>query len=463
MTVAAWTSTNQVVADRLTTSLADSYISQLALLDPNNAADLQAAADLLAVVTPARDRSVRFATEQSAMRFAVQQLTGSAALVVAITALQTELNSDDAKRHGVELKLLNFPPPNNNDRDVLFELNQAGDLTARPTTDWVGPTDVARREATAADFAAPNTMVTISGTTSRTYENLILRCAFSITTTGTVIFKNCIFYAYDRAWGGETAIVVCNTTGTGRNTFFEDCLFDPSTPSMYINAITGHDFTVKRCIIRRTTDGIGCQNQRNPTLVNGGVRVDLRIRIQASIITDLSYWTPDAIARPNSHNDDIQVFEGYGVEIIGNILWDNVSLTSGTPNDAGAYGRGATGSVGNGSYPAANGQCVALTPTKGHPITGITVKFNYMDYGEAGISITNNTDFTGNTGHIIVGNRFGTRQGNINFGRDIFIAIDRTLTVPGFVTGTNGFFNDNTNDNVYDATGLAIPVQIRDY
>jgi hypothetical protein len=89
-------------------------------------------------------------------------------------------------------------------------------------------------------------------------------------------------------------------------------MIKPEFPSLWVNGINGHDFTLLRCDISQVVDGAGLYNTFAPG-------TDLRVKIQSSYIHDLAYYSPDPNHSDNqTHNDGIQVQGGLGAVIQGN-------------------------------------------------------------------------------------------------------------------------------------------------
>lgn len=333
--------------------------------------------------------------------------------------------------------------------------------TYKPSLDTVGVPDPAGLvEGTAGTFAPPNTTVTISGSTSRTYENMVLRCDFDIRTTGTVIFRNCYLRGWNKPWSSESAWISCLGNLGNRNVIIEDCWINPDYPTPWANGISGCDFTARRNLIENTNDGIGAQRPLSPNS-------DIRVRIHGNWIRNLAYWTPDTAYNPptyraQTHNDCIQIFSGSGVDIVGNLLHANASTTAGSV----PYGTGyATTQFGSASpnpwFPSVTGQVITITPTRtGIPVTGINIDRNWLDYGQTSIVVAHQQDTTNTTTATITNNIFGRQQALIS-GRRVAINLDNVLTVAGFGGAVNSYVPDTVNNNTWEDTGDPVYVQKR--
>jgi hypothetical protein len=94
-----------------------------------------------------------------------------------------------------------------------------------------------------------------------------------------------------------------------------DCTLVPDTPSYWLNAIHGHEYTIRRCNAYNVVDACGvfplASDPGGPT----------NVVIEQNYFHDLSYFSPD----PNhgddqTHNDVIQLQGGSGTVIRGNSL-----------------------------------------------------------------------------------------------------------------------------------------------
>lgn len=131
------------------------------------------------------------------------------------------------------------------------------------------------------------------------------------------IFRNC-WFAWNGAGTTAHSALVYMANYNVENIVFEDCLFEPDTPSpAAAMCIQGHGFIAKRCVFRRTEDGIDpvCSSTTNAA---GATiyKTDWNIRVIGSWIGDLAFWSPDPTRAPadnESHNDCIQPNGGHDV------------------------------------------------------------------------------------------------------------------------------------------------------
>lgn len=198
--------------------------------------------------------------------------------------------------------------------------------------------------------------------------------------------------------GGDTACVLASSAACV-DLVVEDCTFDPQIPSAYQNAVTGHDFTVRRCDIRHTTDYFGVFNTNAPGQA-------LNVNIEGNYCHDLRYQSPDHMTRSDfqTHNDGAQVQGGTGVRIVGNTIVALYSTVVGTqpaplPNEIGqASGFGPSLS------------CVLFNQNVGN--TGLhTITDNYFSGGYVPINCGGATG--ANLGSILR-NKFARNSGIIN-------------------------------------------------
>ena len=237
-----------------------------------------------------------------------------------------------------------------------------------------------------------------------------------LTTPGTVL-ENLDVYGFIDVMAADCIIRNCRVRGSGPSTYnrpliqcqsqacvnavIEDCELRPDQPSYWLNGITGHDFTARRCNIYWTVDGIGIFDTVKKT-------ADVNVLVEACYIHDLSFFTPD----PNhtndhmTHNDGIQIQGGANGRIIGNNIQGFLQVP------AGAW-PGFNASLSDPTrlhpqYGAIATSCVQATPNVG-VLTGWVVDSNYLNGGAVGVNLANSTP-TSDFG-TISRNRFGHGQG----------------------------------------------------
>ncbi|PID98818.1 hypothetical protein CSA80_03860 [Candidatus Saccharibacteria bacterium] len=135
-----------------------------------------------------------------------------------------------------------------------------------------------------------------------------------------VTFRNCYFSA-----GGDLnhgGMVDCKTANCSNIRFYR-CTFIPSTCSDRRDAVYGHDYTIERCHIEHTVDGLAVVNQ-HAAAVN--------VRVLGNWIGNLSWYADDRGAHADgTHNDCIQMHSGTGLEVVGNAFYGYKYNVLGTP------------------------------------------------------------------------------------------------------------------------------------
>lgn len=145
------------------------------------------------------------------------------------------------------------------------------------------------------------------------------------------VFRNCLF---DGAVAGATEAMVQLRYASSESNLFEDCTFAAQTPNDLVNSIQGRGFTLRRCNISGSVDGV------DPAPVDGGTRVD--VEIWQCYIHDLLRFSPTATQADNqTHSDAIQWMGGLGLTLRGNRIEDKIDITKGTGNSAGQNGTAA--------------------------------------------------------------------------------------------------------------------------
>lgn len=276
--------------------------------------------------------------------------------------------------------------------------------------------------------------VTVPGTV---LDGLDIAGRVSVTTTDVTI-RNC------RVRGNSTLATnagLINATNINvQRLIIQDCLLNPDVPSLWWNGVTGHDFTVQRCNIYGTVDGVGVFNTAN----SGG---PVNVKILGNWIHDLAYFSPD----PNhtgdtpvshTHNDCIQIQAGTNIEIGWNVLAGFCSPTYGPdisrdqahPNSGGGFST---------HYPYLQASsAVQVNLRSGFIPGGLNIHDNLIDGGAFSINTDAATypDFGS-----IRNNRFGDNQRPDS---PAYISVPAAVFNTGLVTG-----------NTHQASGLPVPVR----
>lgn len=116
--------------------------------------------------------------------------------------------------------------------------------------------------------------------------------------------------------------------------------FDPGAAGAhwYLNAVTAHHTTMRRCLVRRVVDMFGSFN------INGPITNNV---IEGNLLEWLAYWydpTPGVVhpSDVRTHNDGIQHQGGQGLTVRGNVLNGYVFYPDGVtkPSDQGTVWEG---------------------------------------------------------------------------------------------------------------------------
>lgn len=121
--------------------------------------------------------------------------------------------------------------------------------------------------------------------------------------------------------------LVQTTSASAVNVLIEDCELTPDFPSYWLTGILGANYTVRRCNINRTVDGLGAYNTSAPGQ-------PLNVTVEYNWIHDLSFFSPD----PNhtndnqTHNDGFQIQGGTGAIVRFNYFSSYYATDVGTNN-----------------------------------------------------------------------------------------------------------------------------------
>ncbi len=221
----------------------------------------------------------------------------------------------------------------------------------------------------------------------------------------------------------NSALVDCNSS-LASNVLIQDCLLVADTPSVWWDAVIGHDYTALRNEVYNVVDGFGVYNVNNS---NGACNV----YIYGNYVHDLSYFSPDPNHSDNhSHNDCVQIQGNSLIRITGNNFQAFASASVGNGSTTDAY------------YPCVTGQVITYSPNVG-PITDVTVQNNWLHGGSRGIVAIMSPQTSGFNIGSIINNQFGGDQHLTNV-----LQLDNTLTY------------NSLSGNVYESTGASIPIAI---
>lgn len=150
-----------------------------------------------------------------------------------------------------------------------------------------------------------------------------------IVSSDNVTFIDCRF---DGASGTNGSCIRATSAGVV-DLVVEFCTLKPSRPLNYLNGITGHDFTLRRCDVMDVVDCVGVYNTNAARVTINGTTdtYETNVVLEGNYLHDMAYFTPDANQPGDnqSHNDTIQIQGGVGVVAVGNTLCGTIG-TAGT-------------------------------------------------------------------------------------------------------------------------------------
>lgn len=203
----------------------------------------------------------------------------------------------------------------------------------------------------------------LAGTTFQTYSG-----PANITTDGAT-FRDTLFPNKVSIQAKNVTIEGCKGTAVidglihagnsnVRNLLVRRTTLRPASGSTVSIGIVGHDFTIERCDISGTVDGIRVHNTSAPVGQSG-------VRIIGNYIHDLCYTTPYSGHSDNeTHNDGIQIEGGNGVEVIGNRI--------------AAYGDPVYGNIADNPRGPQVLSCIIVTPNVGD-VHGLRIVGNWFE------------------------------------------------------------------------------------
>lgn len=315
----------------------------------------------------------------------------------------------------------------------------------------------------ALETISSNVTLNVAGVT---YENKRILGNLTITAKNVTV-RNCEILG--PLSPGASSILVAVTNANCENVVLQDCTIGPpQTPTNSVNGVVGHDFTLLRCNVSGTIDGINVHN----TSLAGSNIYNSNVVIRQCYIHDLALYTAAAggVVHPSdvyTHNDGIQHYGGSGTVIWGNNIncfpkkqfghWyvtdpnmePYVTVPLNSLPDGGPYqtivdrgtGNAATGRyyigsvAGRGSF-----SCLMINSSQGQTLD-LDVKDNWM-YG-GGYSINGGiTRSVGNLGNFRR-NRFDHSQGQQSTGGNNTHTITVNPSWSGFCTTNAGTADKN--------------------
>lgn len=301
--------------------------------------------------------------------------------------------------------------------------------------------------------------------------------------------ENCLI---DGGTSNPGPLIECYVSGGGLVVDSEICS-TPTNMHWNWNGPTGHSFTLLRCNIHHTTDGVGIFKTA-PAGGGPGTTYNCNVIVQQCWIHDLAWWTANTGGIVHSdtetHNDGIQLQGGTNLQVLGNTIdayhahqfshWWTVgqdpsepynfiaaqSLPSSAPYYGGPY-QGArsylyanrgTGDNASGRYNVGNISALMLNRNQGN-VHSVNVTDNWFNGGNACVN-GGLTRLSGEELGVFYRNKFDHGQGNA--GLSITPGSDNTLTFlinssyVGHVDGGVG----TSNKNIYADNSVEVNFRI---
>lgn len=245
----------------------------------------------------------------------------------------------------------------------------------------------------------------------------------------------------------NTGLIDCNHVAAS-NVLVENCLLVPDQPSYWLNAIIGHDYTIRRCQAYNVVDFCGAYNSATPT-----ARAD--VVIEGNYFHDLAYFSPDPNHTDNrTHNDGVQIQGNFGHRIVGNTILANVSTKAGN----GYPGASPAPTAADPYYPSVTGQAIGITPNVSQ-VGDVLIDSNWLDYGAQTITIIPGSQGVDAASVTIAKNRFGRNQPSISKGG---VSAKRAILIDpavGTITNvSNATAAAPTLANTYEDNGAAVTI-----
>lgn len=274
----------------------------------------------------------------------------------------------------------------------------------------------------------------IVNTPNKIVENLDIYGRIILQTNGTSpIIRNCIVRGPGsnfQSSGSNYTAAIASTSASMRNALIEDTRIDlTGRETPWCDAIRGALYTIRRCEITRTVDGLSLTHR------DGGQV------IEANWIHNGHYdeWDVGAVNRPTSpsdrrlHNDCIQFHAGKNIRIVGNYLGGFR-----TQGDIGTHDPAVIAEKDAGDDYENSGVMLKqeIDSTLANKIENVLIDRNWFEGGACSLNLTvgNGNDFAS---AVVTNNRFLRAQPGVHGGYYIL----RPDTWAGTLTGN--VFDDN--------------------
>lgn len=200
--------------------------------------------------------------------------------------------------------------------------------------------------------------------------------------------------------GNSNQHLVTHESAGTTDFIIEDSVMIPQTPTYGWNAIKGHHYTAKRCIMQLTVDGVRVYDA---TAGQQGLAVG--VAVEQCWIGQLTLFSPDpnhppATSDNRTHNDISQMEGGRGTAFRGNVLdgrlartWPGINLSTSDPttNPPNVFAPPTTFPYYTGSggeYPTTS--ILQIIPSVGS-VGDLVVEDNWFYYGVVAVNFANPT------------------------------------------------------------------------
>lgn len=238
--------------------------------------------------------------------------------------------------------------------------------------------------------------------------------------------------------------------GNVLNLLVEDCELRCEFPSIWIDGIYGHDYTVRRCNIYWVVDGFGAFNSSDPTQ-------DLNITAEANWVHDVAMLSPDkehsdivgGKAVGWTHNDGMQI-QGCGSTVGLRQVWSHGNFYD--------MLQAPVGSVSNFKspyFPTVTGQCIGITANVSQ-IHDVVSEDDWLNGGAQEVTMIPGPHGVGSGMQVLRG----------KYGRDAHFAnpirIDPTINIANMPTKAgvtlDKAISAGGSGNVWEDSGAFVPI-----
>lgn len=306
-----------------------------------------------------------------------------------------------------------------------------------------------------------------------TYRNRVFLGAVNFTVgSGAYLFERCIFAgndpgnSTDENFTGSSGGSVVKNSGSSepkQAVTMVDCTIDPGYWMTVkgrdriwpeLNGIFGGNFTVRRCIIKNTCDGVGINAH------NYGFTLEL------SILHTGTYATgPENTGQSDqrTHNDGIQFHTGKNIVIRGNVIGYDETEPDEAKRSRHMAGYQVAFDDGYNSGHDYENSCFMIKQESGtaanQTIENVVIEQNWIYGGLCGINFFYEPSRPNRFGSTVVrNNRFGRRQAGWGVTRRMSGELTSSNGGNGWYFLKSAQIDATITGNVFEDTGLPIPI-----